>query len=111
MESSTEGSEKRLQGWQFKVVDSKGNANTLKTETNGTIQLDPFAVGAKYVITEDPSKIASKRWQSVPPEELDDGVYTVEKGEKELYFANRLKPATLVLIKYEDRNGNSQLRR
>lgn len=103
-----EGSEKRLQGWQFKVVDSKGNANTFETGPDGTIQLDPFAVGAKYVITEDPSKIASKRWQSVPPEELDDGVYTVEKGEKELYFANRLKPATLVLIKYEDRNGNSR---
>jgi len=101
-----EGTEKSLRGWEFRVVDPNGKATTVETGNNGTINIDPAAVGDKYSITEDPLRKASKGWESAPPKELNNGVYTVEKGEKKLYFANRLKPASLVIQKFEDRNEN-----
>ena len=77
-----------------------------KTGEDGRIQLDPVAVGEKFRITEQ----EARNWISIPPD--INGVYTVKRelgdDENELYFANRLKPANLVFIKYEDRNENGQ---
>ena len=108
-----ENTEKGLAGWEFRVIeaDSNGkllNATTDVSEADGTIHLKPSAVGNNYIITEDPNHRASKGWESTSPKELSNGKYIVEEGEKKLYFANRLKPAILVLAKYEDRNGNDK---
>lgn len=101
------GTEKTLRGWEFKVVDPQGGEKVLTTPDNGTIRLNPAAVGDVYSIIEDPDNKAST-WQSTPPKEVKNGKYEVLEGQRELYYANNLKPASLLIIKFEDRNGNRE---
>lgn len=104
------GTERKLGNWTFEITYTKKN-KTIKTlnetDENGTISLNPVAVGEVYSIVEDPENKASS-WQSAPPKEIKNGKYEVLEGQRELYYANNLKPASLMIIKFEDRNGNRQ---
>ncbi len=99
------GAERTLSGWDFEIVDSKNKKLTNTTDRTGTIRLNATAVDDIYTITEDPAHKALY-WQSTPPKEVKNGVYKVLEGERELYYANRMKDASLLIIKFEDRNGN-----
>lgn len=100
--------ENGLKGWEFRVVDPQGNVATEVTGNDGKIYLRPSAIGYNYVITEDPNHEASMGWESIPTKEMDNEKYVVKEGENEFYFANRLKPASLIIAKFEDRNKNDK---
>ncbi|MDQ1311596.1 MAG: hypothetical protein QG605_135, partial [Euryarchaeota archaeon] len=103
-----EGTDRFLPGWKFIVEDPDGFKSTYETADDGMIQLDPVAVGGRYKQIEEEK---TDNWISQPPPGMEDGGYTVQKensgDENVLYFANNLKPATLQLVKYEDRNDNN----
>lgn len=100
--------ENGLNGWEFRVVDPQGNVATEVTGNDGKIYLRPSAIGYNYIITEDPNHKASMGWEAIPTKEMDNEKYVVIEGKNEIYFANRLKPATLIIAKFEDRNKNGK---
>jgi hypothetical protein len=94
-----EKDEKGLSGWQFKITTPTSENYVRETDSNGFIVLKDLPIGS-YIIEE------VERPGYKPTTENRQSAQVLKDATKDVTFGNKPLPASIKVIKYEDKNQN-----